>query len=334
LSSVWGNFTKMFFSPLLTYQRDLTTDGRVACTASWPGANYTGLTTAGSSTHAGNAAVQFSQFSQFCDIDFPLCVGGGIGGTSDGGGGNCTAVSAFPWHSEGMPLGEFETFMSWLPLVAGSLGAIVGGITSDQTVKRGGGARSRVAVILISNLFAAPFCYLALVSPYPWCFVSLIGANLVGEMWIGATMSLVLDLVPSTMRTTSIALYLFFIFNIGGNAPGLVNVLARAIGGNTTQTVHVWTTEHGVRVDSNITLGGVGGNGTPASFTAALKVLYPGVYVGAAVMFLAVLGALVVGGEGGGRRARGAEEYESQWGGGGFAPLSDGGRDGVDGAAV
>ena len=286
----------MFFSPLLTYQRDLTTDSRVACTASWPGANYTG-TAAGSSTHAGNAAVQFSQF---CDIDFPLCVGGGIGSgigsTTSGGGGNCTAVSAFPWHSEGMPLGEFETFMSWLPLVAGSLGAIVGGVTSDQTVKRGGGARSRVAVILISNLLAAPFCYLALVSPYPWCFVSLIGANLVGEMWIGATMALVLDLVPSTMRTTSIALYLFIIFNIGGNAPGLVNVLARAIGGNTTQTVHVWTTEHGVRVDSNVTLGGFGGNGTPASFTAALKVLYPGVYVGDACWYCGLVYQTYMGG--------------------------------------
>lgn len=52
---------------------------------------------------------------------------------------------------------------------------------------------------------------------YPLCFYSLIFSNIIGEMWIGVTLALVVDLVPSYIRTTVIAVYLFIITLIGGN---------------------------------------------------------------------------------------------------------------------
>ena len=45
------------------------------------------------------------------------------------------------------------------------------------------------------------------------------------------------------MRTTSVAIYIFVIFNIGGNAPVLVPILSRALAGNATHTVHVQVRE-------------------------------------------------------------------------------------------
>ena len=47
-------------------------------------------------------------------------------------------------------------------------------------------------------------------------------------MWISITMTIVLELVPVDLRTSSIALYLFVITNIGGNAPLLVTPIQNA----------------------------------------------------------------------------------------------------------
>lgn len=45
---------------------------------------------------------------------------------------------------------------------------------------------------------------------------------LTGEVWVGITLAVVIELVPKELRTASIALYLFIISNIGGNMPLLV----------------------------------------------------------------------------------------------------------------
>lgn len=41
-------------------------------------------------------------------------------------------------------------------------------------------------------------------------------------MWIGITLAIILELVPSDIRTSAIAIYLFIITNVGGNTPLLV----------------------------------------------------------------------------------------------------------------
>ena len=54
----------------------------------------------------------------------------------------------------------------------------------------------------------------------------------IGEMWIGITLAIVVELVPSTIRTSAVAVYLFIISNIGGNMPLLVPVIREAFENN------------------------------------------------------------------------------------------------------
>ena len=75
---------------------------------------------------------------------------------------------------------------------------------------------------------AAPFAAGALFLPNPWCFLSLIPSNILGEMWIGVTSAIVVDLAPSKVRTGAIAVYLFIITVIGGNFNLLVEPLRSA----------------------------------------------------------------------------------------------------------
>ena len=71
--------------------------------------------------------------------------------------------------------------------------------------------------IIHLQILATPFAAGALFLPYPWCFLSLIPSNLFGEMWVGVTSAIVVDLAPSKIRTGVVALYLFIITIIGGN---------------------------------------------------------------------------------------------------------------------
>ena len=57
-----------------------------------------------------------------------------------------------------------------------------------------------------------------------------------GEMWISITMTIVIELVPADLRTTCVAMYLFIITNIGGNAPLLVTPIQNAFHGHGMST--------------------------------------------------------------------------------------------------
>ena len=64
----------------------------------------------------------------------------------------------------------------------------------------------------------------------PWAFVCHIPAYLIGEMWIGVLIAVVVDLVPADLSTSSVAVYFFIIQIIGGNLNLLVTPIANAIG--------------------------------------------------------------------------------------------------------
>ena len=167
---------------------------------------------------------------------------------------------------------SFRTHCSLIPLFAGSGGAILGGYVADKLLKcrrRDGGRcgpTGRVFVMILSNILAAPFAAGALLAPADWNedlggFLCLIGSNLLGEMWIGICLALVTELVPKEMRTTSVAIYLFIITNIGGNMPSAVTALANAFSFS----------------DSTKRL------------RAALLILYPGTYALSSVFFVFLL---------------------------------------------
>lgn len=103
------------------------------------------------------------------------------------------------------------------------------------------------------QLLASPFLVGVLfLPPNPWAFLSLLPAYIVGEMWIGVCLAVVISLVPPDTTSAGVALFLFIINNIGGTLTLLIPPLEAAIG-----------------------------------LRYALLILFPGLYVLAAVLFAA-----------------------------------------------
>lgn len=152
------------------------------------------------------------------------------------------------------------TYMQWIPLIGGCFGALLGGFISDRFVKKSEPWK-RLLILVSSNLIAAPFAFLALWLPAPYCYLMLIPSNVIGEMWVGICIALVIELVPSNMKTTSLSIYFFWI-GIGGFFPGLVTPI---------QTFFCGSSPH----DCN--------NG----LRWALIVLFPGLYVLSSLIFFA-----------------------------------------------
>ncbi|XP_078282088.1 MFS-type efflux pump MSMEG_3705-like isoform X2 [Rhinoraja longicauda] len=153
----------------------------------------------------------------------------------------------FNLYFSGVDVGRW---LSWIPLVGGCIGAVTGGLISDHLVKKRG-LTARVWVLVFSQVGAAPFVAGALWLKPPYSFISLIPANIIGEMGIGVALTIVVELVAPAVRTPVVAIYIFIISNIGGNAPLLVTPITRR-----------W------------------------SLRLALLVLCPGMYVAGSLLFL------------------------------------------------
>ena len=48
-------------------------------------------------------------------------------------------------------------------------------------------------------------------------------------MWVGAVLSVIVELVPESLRSTGVSLYFFIITNIGGNMQILLPPVQKAI---------------------------------------------------------------------------------------------------------
>ncbi|CAN0469219.1 unnamed protein product, partial [Laminaria digitata] len=98
---VFGYYMSSYFSPLM--------DGNAALT------RHGGAGPCSNSFDAGYGG------GQICNEAFPWCVDG-----------SCSRLTGSPWHDVGMPPAQLEWFVSWVPLVGGSIGAMVGGFLSDR----------------------------------------------------------------------------------------------------------------------------------------------------------------------------------------------------------
>lgn len=190
---IWSYYTSVFFS-------ELWVTDETSCTLSY-NSDYSG--------------------KQDCSADYPFCR------TSTG---ECSDISPTPWHNEGITHEELATYISWIPLVGSGVGGIMGGYLSDLAFamfsKMGeGGTHARMYVAAVSNLAATPFVILSLFLKFPWCFLVFLPSGWVGEMYIGLSLAAVADMVPQSMTTTSIALYMCVITFIGGSATLLVPLL-------------------------------------------------------------------------------------------------------------
>ncbi|XP_078349964.1 MFS-type efflux pump MSMEG_3705-like [Oculina patagonica] len=179
-----------------------------------------------------------------------------LAGSIRNAGGYVWAYNTQPYFNKYYPNTNVGKYMSWIPLVGGSLGVVLGGFISDRLIKNRG-FYMRVWVLIFSQVIAAPFAAGALFLKPPWAFISLIPSNIIGEMWVGVTLTVVVELVPNTIRSPAIAGYLFIISIIGGNVPLLVPLLKKV-----------------------------------TSLRTALYILFPGLYLLSSVFFLLTLFSL------------------------------------------
>lgn len=63
----------------------------------------------------------------------------------------------------------------------------------------------------------------------PWAFIVHIPAYLIGEMWIGVCVAVVVDLVPADLTASAVAIYFFVIQLIGGNINVIVTPLTDSL---------------------------------------------------------------------------------------------------------
>jgi hypothetical protein len=58
---------------------------------------------------------------------------------------------------------------------------------------------------------------------YPSCFAT-------AEMWFGIVFAILVEIVPLSVRSTTVGVFLFVMNNIGGNLPILVDPVSKALG--------------------------------------------------------------------------------------------------------
>ncbi|XP_046440533.1 protein spinster homolog 1-like isoform X2 [Daphnia pulex] len=157
---------------------------------------------------------------------------------------------------------QIGTWMSWIPVVGGSIGVVFGGFISDRVVKRTG-PHGRIWVLALSQIISSPFAAGVLFLDPPYCYFSLLPNYIIGEMWVGVALAVLVELVPADVRTTAVAAYFFIISNIGGNMPLLVPPVKKAF------------------IDA--------GYGEVDSLRNTLYLFFPGEYILGALLFLVSL---------------------------------------------
>lgn len=161
------------------------------------------------------------------------------------------------YEAQGLSDDSIAVYMSVVPLVAGSVGAFVGGELSDRWLQRGGPS-ARGWVLCGSQALATPLVVGVLFAPPPWTFVLLVCANVVGEAWIAVALASAVDVLPADARVVGVSLFVFLNTVVGGFATILVTPLKDGLG----------------------------------SLRRALLVLYPGFYLVSAFLFAALVYAL------------------------------------------
>ena len=123
---------------------------------------------------------------------------------------------------------EISRYQGVIPMAAGVCGSFLGGLLSDRVAQRADPSH-RIWVLVLSQILAAPFVVAVLYLEPPLCYYALIPTYMIGEMWIGVCLSVVVELVPERLRITGVGVYFFVITNIGGNMQVFVPLVQRAL---------------------------------------------------------------------------------------------------------
>lgn len=111
----------------------------------------------------------------------------------------------------------------WLTMCSifgGSFGVFFGGLLSDIVVKKLG-LHSRLWILSLSTLIAAPLAVGVLSVEPPYAFLFLLAYYFFAETWFAVLFTVLVEIVPAEVRSVSIAVFLFLMNNVGGNLPVL-----------------------------------------------------------------------------------------------------------------
>lgn len=152
-----------------------------------------------------------------------LCIAASIRHT----GGFCFAYNADLFYRDIFPGYDLGWSLFVVTFLVGSIGVVIGGVTSDSIVKKYG-IRSRVAVLAISQLIATPFAYGSIYLGPTGAMVTLAVSYLFAEMWFGILFAILVESVPMSVRSTTVGAFLFWMNNFGGNVPMFVEPVRKA----------------------------------------------------------------------------------------------------------
>lgn len=144
-------------------------------------------------------------------------------------GGMCFAYNCDLYYLQYFPDYDLGWALFAVTIVIGSIGVVVGGVVSDKFVAKMG-IRSRVAVLAISQLIATPFAFGSVYFGPLWAMITLGISYFFAEMWFGIVFAIMVEIVPLSVRSTTVGVFLFVMNNIGGNLPILVDPVSKSIG--------------------------------------------------------------------------------------------------------
>ncbi|XP_046385579.1 putative metabolite transport protein HI_1104 [Ischnura elegans] len=154
-----------------------------------------------------------------------LCLAASIRHT----GGLCFAYNCDLYYLMYYPEYDLGWWLFAVTIVIGSIGVVVGGVVSDKFVEKMG-IRSRVAILALSQLIATPLAFGSVYCDPVGAMVTLGISYFFAEMWFGILFAILVEVVPLSVRSTAVGVFLFIMNNIGGNLPILVEPVSKAIG--------------------------------------------------------------------------------------------------------
>ncbi|GLH07632.1 Uncharacterized protein GBIM_13091 [Gryllus bimaculatus] len=143
--------------------------------------------------------------------------------------GMCLAYNCDLYYEYYFPDYDLGWWLFAITIVVGSVGVVFGGVLSDKFVATMG-IRSRVAVLVISQLIATPFAFGSVYFGPLGAMITLGISIFFAEMWFGIVFAILVEIVPLSVRSTTVGIFLFVMNNVGGNLPILVEPVSKAIG--------------------------------------------------------------------------------------------------------
>merc|ERR1712029_1090230 len=89
---------------------------------------------------------------------------------------------------------------------------------------------SRLWLLGAATIIATPFAGLTLLFDPPTAFITLLFYYFFAETWFSLLFTVLVEIVPVSIRSISIGTFLFLMNNVGGNLPLLVDPLSKLPG--------------------------------------------------------------------------------------------------------